>query len=136
MLRLLVGYLCTKREYNIYRDCSDVVRPPAASYGVSWLIFEPRVSKIAYESTLVQSTFIYTTAPNPIFFGHNIRVRLGCGLRKSPLGSVVWQMRFAVCMMGVLCGRGALCAVCLFLGDFGLGVRPSLVALIGFERFV
>ena len=72
---------------------------------VSWLIFEPKVSKIAYESTLVQSTFIFTTTPNPRCFSHKIRVRLGCGVRKCLILAVVWQMRFAVCLMWLgLCG--------------------------------
>ena len=68
MLRLRRGYLCTKREFNLFWDCSDVVRPPAASCGVSWLIFEPEVSKIAYESTLESEYFhLHNGAQSHVF---------------------------------------------------------------------
>ena len=88
---------------------------------VSWLIFEPWSQKLPMKVLWKQSTFIYTAAPNPMCFGHIIRGRLGCGVRKCLLRSVVWQMRFAVCLMGCY---------------FGLVVRLSVVALITYERFV
>ena len=50
---------------------------------VSWLIFEPWSQKLPMKVLWKQSTFIFTTAPNPMYFGHNTRVRLGCGVWKS-----------------------------------------------------
>ena len=55
-------------------------------------------------------------------FGHNTRVRLGCGVRKNSLRSVVWQRRALRCLpIGCY---------------FGLVVRLSVVGLISYERFV
>ena len=56
-----------------------------------------------------QSTFIYTTAPNPMCFGHNMRVRLGCGVRKCLLRSVVRQRRALRCLLNVVLGLGLGC---------------------------
>ena len=70
---------------------------------VSWLIFEPWSQKLPMKVLWKQSTFIFTTAPNPMFFGHNMRVRLGCEVRKCLLRADVRQRCFVVCLWGLGC---------------------------------
>ena len=88
---------------------------------VSWLIFEPWSQKLPMKVLWKQSTFIYTTAPNPRCFSHKIRVRLGCGVRK-----IFYVLLWVKCAT-LFAWRGAI---------LGFVVIPSVVALIGFERFV
>lgn len=123
MLRLRRGYLCTKREFNIYRDWAwSCEAASSLALQVSWLIFEPGVSKIALKASWKQEAFISQRRPIP-------------GVSVITLEYVLDVMYGSVFYV-LSCGRGALCAVCLLGGYFGLVVRLSVVSLISYERFV
>ncbi len=84
MLRLLVGFLCTKREFKLVWDCAwGCEAASSLAKQVSWLIFEPWSQKLPMKVLWNRVLSFTQRRPIPCFFGHNIRVRLGCGVRKS-----------------------------------------------------
>ena len=99
---------------------------------VSWLIFEPWSQKLPMKVLWKQSTFIFTTAPNPRCFGHNMRVRLGCGVRKCLLRADVRQRRFAICLWVLGCEAASSLALQVHLHNLFSTCEPTVPIVLVF----